>query len=610
MRSALPLALLGHGAQAPPCLHAARSGAASKKLEAMRQALSRGLLVLITLVVVTVYYLPIGHVDFVENWGEGTFGISLPTRTPIVVSVGRGSPADRAGVRAGDRLMDRGYYEITSRVRSPYPGERERLEFERGAVVYRVALSAVPNPSFGTWQRIGGILAYIPPTVFLIVAFLLVFLRPSIMSWAFYVFAVGYFGTSPVFMYWSHVLPPPAYVTLSFVLSTVFGPWSVLPLLPFILRFPNGDALGWRRKLDPWVWVFLAVSYVMYVVEWRYYGLSESVPAWDAIASAVIPLVTFALAGLILAKNLVTATPSDRQRWGFLAIGTLASFVAYAVYFVPGVPFSVGQVVGFAVVLMPICIAYAVFRLRVLDVNFVLNRALVYGLLSLGVIAFVSLLDWFASRVLAVGRLALGVELLATIAVGFLLDRINRVTETFVESVFFRRRRLAERHLRRAALALPYATDEAAIVDGLVQVPVDALELTGAALYRRSAGGSRFEGAATARQTQVAPAGFDANDLLVRMLLADESIVWLDEVRSHLDAENAAIYTLAVPVTVRHELVSFTLYGAHANGAQLDPDEVEMLRELAREAARAYDHVEAERARERYAQLRELGAAL
>ncbi|MBV8498817.1 MAG: hypothetical protein JO003_06160 [Candidatus Eremiobacteraeota bacterium] len=575
----------------------------------MRKTLSRGLLILVTLFVVIVYYVPIGHVDFAENWGEGTFGITIPPRGAVVTSVDRGSPADRAGIRAGDRLIDHGDYEVAARLRSPYPGERERIELQRGNVVYRVTLSAAPNPGFGIWQRVGGVLAYVPPTVFLIVAFLLVFLRPSIMSWAFYVFAVGYFGTGPPFMYWSHVLPGPAYLLLSFILSTVFGAWSVLPLLPFVLRFPNGDALGWRRRIDPFVWAFLALAYAVYVFEWCVYYPTETIPPWDTILSAVIPLATFLFAGLILAKNLAMATPSDRQRWGFLAIGTIASFLAYAVYFVPGVPFAVGQVVGFGVVLMPICIAYAVFRLRVLDVNFVLNRALVYGILSLGVIAFISILDWFFSRVLAVGRLAIGLELLATIGVGFLLDRINRATEGFVESVFFRRRRLAERHLRRAASALPYATDEAAIVDGLVQVPVDALELAGAALYRRSAGG-RFDGAATARQTTVAPPGFDGNALLVRMLLADESIVWLDDVRSHLDPENAAIYTLAVPVTVRHELVSFTLYGAHANGAQLDPDEVTMLEELAREAARAYDHVEAERARQRYAQLTELGAAL
>jgi hypothetical protein len=570
----------------------------------MRLALARGFLILVTLFVVAIYYLPIGHVDFAENWGEGTFGLTLPPRTVTVVSVDKGSPADRAGIRTGDRLVDRGDYEISSRLRSPYPHEREVLKFERHNATYVAILTGITNPSFGVWQRVGGVLAYVPPTVFLIVAFLLVFLRPSIMSWSLYVFAVGYFGTGPVFMYWAHVLSPGPYVALTFLLSTVFGPWSVLPLLPFVLRFPNGDVYGWRRRIDPFIWAFLVLSYAVYVIEWQfYYRASESVPTWDVIPNTVIPLAAFVIAGLILAKNVSMATPSDRQRWGFLAIGTFASFLAYAIYFVPGVPFAAGQVIGFAVVLMPICIAYAVFRLRVLDVNFVLNRALVYGILSLGVVAFVSILDWLFSRVVAIGRLAIGLELLATIGIGFLLDRINRVVERIVETVFFRRRRLAEKHLRRAASALPYATDEAAIVDGLVQIPADALDLAAAALYRRSGDGARYEGVATARQTTVAPPGFDRNDLLVRMLLADESIVWLDDIRSHLDAEHAGIYTLAVPVSVRHELVTFTLYGAHANGAQLDPDEVEMLKELAREAARAYDHVEAERAQQRYSRL-------
>jgi hypothetical protein len=567
----------------------------------MRQTLARALLIIVTLFVIVIYYVPIGHVDFAENWGEGTFGIVLPPQRLIVTSVDPRSPADRAGVRAGDRLVEHGDFGIPPRVRSAYTGERETLTFERGRVTRTVTLTAMPDRGFSIWRRIGGVLAYLPPTVFLVVAFLLVFLRPSIMSWAFYLFAVGYFGTGPVFMFWSHTLSQSAFLALSFVLSTVFGPWSVLPLLPFVLRFPNGDVLGWRRGIDRYVWAFLAVSYAVYVFEWRLYFAAESLPSWDVIPSAVIPLGAFALAALIVAKNVAMATPSDRQRWSFLAIGTIASFVAYAIYFVPGVPFVVGQVVGFAVVLMPICIAYAVFRLRVLDVNFVLNRALVYAILSLGVVALISILDWLFSRVIAIGRLAIGVELLVTIAIGFLLDRVNRAVERVVELVFFRRRRLSEKYLRRAASALPYATDEAAIADGLVQVPVDAIDLAAAALYRRSAGGARFEGVATAHQTTIAPPGFDGNHLLVRMLLADENVVWLDDLRTQLDRENAAIYTLAIPVTVRHELVSFTLYGAHANGAQLDPDEVALLEELAREASRAYDHVEAVRVRERYA---------
>lgn len=576
----------------------------------MPRALSRGFLVLVTLLVALLYYVPAGHVDFAETWGEGTFGIELPGRATTVLRVDPGSPAGRAGVRAGDRLVDGGNYELDSRVRAPYAGERERLTFERNGSTYTISLTAQSQPHFGLLQRLGGALAYLPPTVFLIVAFLLVLLRPSIMSWSFYVFAVGYFGTGPVFMYWSHVLTPAAYSALVFVLSTVFGPWSVLPLLPFVLRFPNGDALGWRRRVDPFVWVFLALAYALYVIEWHGFSTTGALPAWDLLPGTILPLAGFAFAGLILAKNVATATPADRQRFAFVALGAFISFVAYAIYYVPGVPFVIGQVVGFAVVLMPVCIAYAVFRLRVLDVNFVLNRALVYGTLSIGVIAFVSILDWFFSRVVAIGRLALGFELLATIAVGFLLDRINRGVESFVEALFFRGRRRAERHLRRAAAALAYATGESAIVDGLVQIPVDAMELAASAPYRRSEDGGRFEGVATANQTTIAPPGFDANDLLVRLLRSEESVIWLDDLRSHLDPQNAAIYTLAVPVPVRHELIGFTLYGAHANGAQLDPEEVALLEELAREAARAYDHVEAQRARARYERLAAIGGML
>jgi hypothetical protein len=563
---------------------------------------ARTLLIVVTIAVAIVYYMPAGQADYLDHWGGGTYGLALiPGGDPVVQGVDPGSPADKAGVRAGDRIAAYRRGTAWARINTPYAGEVRTIAFERDGVARTVTLTAIPVAGFGLAQRVGGVLALVPPTVFLIVAFMLVFLRPSIMSWSFYLFAIGYFGTLPVFGYWSHVLPDSAYRVLTFVLSVVLGAWSPLPLLPFVLRFPNGDLSGWRHKVDKFVWILLAASLAACIYEWTVVDAAGALPSWDLILSAGLPLFTFLLAALIVVKNYAVATPADRQRYGFLIIGTIVSFAAYAVYYVPGVPFALGQIVGFAVVLMPICIGYAVFRLRVMDVNFVLNRALVYGLLSVGVIAFISLLDWLFSRVLSLGRFTVGVELLATIAIGFLLDRINRLVERTVEAVFFRRRRDAESYVRRAAEALPYATNESAISEGLVQVPVGALELAAGALYRRSESGLRFEGMATSAETTVAPPGFDANHLLVRMLLASEKRMWLDEVRAYLDPDNAAIYVLAVPVMVRHELASFTLYGAHRNGAQLDPEEVELLEELAREASRAYDHVEAVRVRERYA---------
>src|ERR1700730_5303560 len=110
------------------CSAFARSFALSTLI---RKNLSRGLLVLVTFFVTVVYYAPIGHVDFAENWGEGTFGVTIPPRIANIASVDPGSPADRAGIRAGDLLVDHGDLAIASRLRSAYPGERETLRLER-----------------------------------------------------------------------------------------------------------------------------------------------------------------------------------------------------------------------------------------------------------------------------------------------------------------------------------------------------------------------------------------------------------------------------------------------------------------------------------------------
>ena len=564
----------------------------------------RIVLVLITALVVLIFYVPVGRSDYAGTWKGGTYGVDAGrSYAGVVDAVAPGSPADLAGIRPGDRVLVTPFSKDYPRFAFPRAGERATFTLRRpDGSTYTVTMTAIAFHDFTRISQVFGILAMIPATIFVAIAFILVFLRPSVMTWSFYAYATGFLSTQPSIAFYQSYLHGATFTVLSFLLNTVWGNFAVLPLLPFILRFPDDRLTGFNKAFDRGLWIAIVLAFDAYVYEWVSYE-QGTVPSWSVALDTWLPLATFVLATLILVQKYKHATPQMRQRLGFLTIGLIVSFVAYAVYFIPSVPRSVAEIVGFGVVIMPISVMYAVLKHRVIDINFVLNRALVYGILSVFVISFVSLLDWFAGHVIAGERLATGIELVLTIAVGFLLDRINRAVSNGVDLIFFRERRAAEDYIRRAARALPYATDESAINDSLVQIPDDALKLSAAALYRRAQDGDRFEGIATSTNTTVAPPGFDRNHLLVRMLQSGEQRVWLEELRGHLDREQAKNYVLAVPVTVRHDLVSFTLYGPHRNGSQLDPDEVELLEDLAREASRAYDHIEAVRLRERYAGL-------
>ncbi|MBV8246760.1 MAG: hypothetical protein JOZ38_12610 [Candidatus Eremiobacteraeota bacterium] len=559
------------------------------------KSLARVILFIVTALVVAVYYVPAWHVDYLNQWGEGTYGFSAVLFGQKLDDV-TNPQLLRDGIRPGDRVRVGDVYDWNTAT-YPWRGQQRTFEFETAHGTIREHLTAQAVPGFGVWQRIGGVLALIPETVFLVVAVLLVALRPSAMTWSFYLYAVGYFGTRPAFAFYGNVLPRAPFEVMTFVLATVFGSWAALPLIPFVLRFPDNKMTGWRKRVDPFVWAFLALMYVAYVWEWAQRDIAGAGPVpISLLLDNYVPLVAFAAAALIVIENFKRASPEVRQRMAWLVSGTLVSLFAYGFYYIPGVSVASQQVVGFLAVLMPISIGYAVLVHRVIGVGFALNRAIVYGALSIVLVAFVSLLDWISGKVVSATRLATGIEALVTIGLGFVLNRTHQTFERWVDRIFFGRQHRAERYLRRVAAALPFATDEQAIVDGLVREPVNALHLTGAAFYRRGDDGTyRF---AAAERASPAVGHFERDNRLVRFLMSEEAVVWLEDLRAPASGSELDVFVLAVPVLVRHELRCFVLYGAHRSGAQLDPDEVKIFEEPGVEASRALDHIEAVRARE------------
>jgi hypothetical protein len=254
-------------------------------------------------------------------------------------------------------------------------------------------------------------------------------------------------------------------------------------------------------------------------------------------------------------------------------------------------------------------VGYCIVRHRILDINFVINRALVYGAVTIVIVGIFVLIDWFFTRTLS-SRLGLLADIAAALIIGVTLDRLHHRIDHLMDSVFFRRRHLAEMRMKRIAAALQHAASLSAIDSALVEEPADWLQLASAAIFRRD--GQRYVRRAAIGWNETMSEELTIEDRLVLQLEAEQTPLHVDEVhwkRSDVP-EGVAHPALVMPIVIRRRLEGFALYGSHRAGEAVDPDEQKVLEGLMMGAAAAYDHLEAEALREENRRLREERVAL
>jgi hypothetical protein len=530
------------------------------------------------------------------------FGFSFAS-DGTVLSVARDSSASAAGIRPGDRIeLDR-----------LSPATRYRLVHGwaykpagTGLVVVvdrngreRIARLTSRQDTFGRNEWSTLIATLVVSVVFVGIAGILVWLRPNIVTWAFYVFACGYviiqFGTLQAF------LDPPAstvhwlLVGAGFVMAIVGGGL-------FTVRFPDGAGGGLARQYER-----LLVPAAILVVALRLglaFGQENGAPESALVAVGrgyqLALVIVLGLTVWVLIRRQAGNSAEARQRTQWVvaasAVGLGAIIVDFVLRLLPfpdfnGSPLDIG--LGIAIVLIPIAVAYAVLRHRVIDVRFAIDRALVYGLLTSGLILLFSLLEWLLSKKLEATRLASYVELGTALVIGFSFDRLHRRVDGFVERAFFRRQHAAQQRLQRVARALSHAGASETVDDFLTVEPLEAYNLRSAAVFRRNGDGSYDRSAAIGWDGDTSELATDAEPMIAH-LSASLAPIALDDIRTRLTLPSGpARPVLAVPVAVRNRLLGFVLYGPHAGGEMLDPDERTTLAGLAVAAAAAYEHLDA-----------------
>ena len=272
--------------------------------------------------------------------------------------------------------------------------------------------------------------------------------------------------------------------------------WTNLPgiaitiTLVFLL-FPDGRLPSPRWRPVGWLMAAATVvpAAVLAVRAWPVRGPELAVQSFDhpALGGAfstgfalVLALSVVALAGLIVRFR--RSTGVERQQIKWFAYGAMI-----------GIPLGLPAEVPFwgpilELLQPPLMFAglgIGMFRYRLYDVDRLLNRTLVYGLLTVSLAAGYAAAVLLGGRVVSGGRTSSLVVAAATLAVAAAFQPLRRTIQEAVDRRFSRRRYDAARTIETFAVRLRQQVDPDALRGELLEVVDQTVQPTHASLWLR-----------------------------------------------------------------------------------------------------------------------------
>lgn len=440
----------------------------------------------------------------------------------------------------------------------------------------------------------------------LIFAGVLAYRRPGVMTVAFWLFVAANFNISWLMNAYGQA-PEAVGRPIVLFIEAVLGGWSYFPVVWFALRFPDDRIIRRDMRVADYCWTIVSAAALLYFAVdlagitfgnsgtgdtfenqfWRY-TIPQNVPSVVALGAF---LWVYARAGAVVRQ---------RAMWGivglvlmivFEIIGNFMTESTTATYFI-------GNIVFLLATFCPLALIYAVLRHHLLDISFVVNRALVYSALTALIVLVIGFADWIVGKYLFETRAALAVDAAVAVGMGFVLQRTHGVLERAVDRMIFASRHAAERHIDRVIAGLAFAQNQGTILRALVDDPSAALDLVSSSIFMDD-GAALVLRAHDGWQSH-ATAALDRDDPIARLMLAERDVVDVTQAHWRSDIKGIAPGSLdiAVPLLSRNHLLGIALYGRHRNGSAIDPEERRLLHKLCESAAVAYEAVELARTRE------------
>ncbi len=525
-------------------------------------------------------------------WGGYFDGSSEPYHMTFR-GVDQGGPAYRGGMREGD-LVDVRRHTVLERVSllgQPLAGRPLTFNVERGSE--RMTATVVPS-SFSISRFWNYAVVEFASFWLLLFAVLIAWRRPYadnnlLLSTLLAFAAIGFNAETVFFAFpwtWAYVV----LVVVSQALPLSVALWATLASsFARPLSAPRRVALGL-------CYTFVAIAVLVGDgTADRVIGLAPLIgmitlwfdpTAFLGAAWTIPPDIATFMALICSVLAIVEARGVDRQRagwllvplavyYGFASVTTLAFHVlSYSLILITAELFSVVALVT------PLVLTYAALNRRLIDAGFVLNRTVVFAIVSTIVIGAFVLVEWAAGAwfVNASHTTSVVVGMVVALALGLSLRYIHKYVDGFVDRVLFRQRHEDEAALRRFAHESAYINDTATLLGRAVATVRRHTTAESADIFVRN-GTTAYASTSDGNALSVSQ-----NDPAIVALSA-----WGEPVDLHGITDSKLPGELAFPMISRGRLVGALVCGPKRDGETYAPDESDALLALAHGVGGALD---------------------
>lgn len=520
----------------------------------------------------------------------GDFIVKIDPHGTYDSSISEAGQAGSTQMRIGDRfsaasltfdqrLQLYGYERINA-------NDRLHLNVLRNGKVVPLVLSPVSIRYITGQLQFNTNLSIFISILVLAIGLVLVTLRPTRMTFGFFLFC----ATPSQYALGPTVLPGLINFGLQaafVVLNSACAPWG---FAEFSLRFPDDKLTPARARVSRVLGLILGLAAagavfrlsagVLYPLRAVPYAILNDDRPWFYWAgdTAFYAAVAIGIAGLILRYRTLQAKDRLKTRAILVAmlivgaywlISVLQSYLPYTHKITLYV--DVLAWLGLVTVILPVTVLYAVVRHRLFDVQFVINRAAVFTIVSLLIIGAFILAEWLLGGWLSTaGHVTNGlVGAALAIILGFTVRGVHGRVERIVDRVFFRRRHENEEAIRRFAHEASYFTDPHAL---LVRA-TETLETNAGAPSVKFA----------LRDGNGSYANVNENDPAIVSLRAWHKKLNLHNIGTSLPGD------VAFPMVTQGRLVGVLTLAAKQSGESYAPDESEAIGELAQSVGVALD---------------------